>query len=242
MLQIAICDDDIYVCSELEKIIIVYSKLNQKKIEIEIFTKGEELLKFIKNQHKFDLIFLDIELNTTTGIIVGNEIRNIIDDHVSKIVFITAKDGYQNDLFDMQPFNFIKKPIEHTKVEKCIDLAIKLCVTNRDIFEFKKGYDIVKYELREIVFFEKIGRKINIVTDTDSNLFYDTLNKVKEKLPDYFIQPHSSFLVNFEKISRTTKDSIIMSNKKEIPISQRNLKHIRELLLNSERIKKDGII
>ncbi len=242
MLQVAICDDDMNICSQIEQYLLDYKEKVHVKIDIEVFCHGEELLKFIKNEHKFDLIFLDIELGSTTGINVGREIRNNIDDNIGKIVFITAKDGYECELFDLQPFNFLKKPIQYSKIQKCIDLVVKILYIQNQTFEVKKGYDVIKYAWKEIIYFEKVGRKINIVTENESDMFFGTLSNIKTRLPDFFIQPHSSFVINFEKILRTSKDSIVMSNKIEIPISQRNLKYIRSVLLDSERNKKDGVI
>lgn len=71
------------------------------KIDVEVFDSGESLLEFIKKEHGFDLIFLDIEIGTTTDIVVGRKIRSELDDYISKIVFISSKEGYERKLFDI---------------------------------------------------------------------------------------------------------------------------------------------
>lgn len=126
MITIAICDDDNYICSQIEKYILNYSKTKNIKFDIEVFYSGESLTNFIMKEHSFDLIFLDIELITQTGVQLANKIRNEFDDYSTKIVFITSKDGYEQELFDVQPLNFIKKPIDFEKLKKCIELTIKL--------------------------------------------------------------------------------------------------------------------
>lgn len=126
MIKIAICDDNKYVCGEIEQIIYNYSEQRNIKIDIEVFYDGKDLFSFIMNEHYFDLIFLDIELKSTTGIEVGTKIRNKLDDYISKIVFISSKSGYERQLFDVQPLNFLDKPIDKEKLIKCIDLALKL--------------------------------------------------------------------------------------------------------------------
>ena len=239
MLRIAICDDDKYICSDIEKIIIEYDKLCSVRIDIEVFYTGESLIHFIKNEHKFDLIFLDIELSTISGIDVGNKIRNELDDYISKIVFITSKDGYESQLFDVQPLNFIKKPINEEKLKKCIKLAIKILEIDNKTFEYKKGYDIIKINIKDILYFESIGKRIRIVTHNYEDYFYETLENIKSILPKSFVVPHRAFLVNFEKIHRITKDTIYIINGDKIPISQRNLKTIRNMLIQLERDKKN---
>ncbi len=240
MIKIAICDDDNYICSEIEKVILDYEKSSTiEEMDIEVFYTGENLISFITNEHKFDLIFLDIELGATTGIEVGSKIRNEFDDYISKIVFITSKNGYEQQLFDMQPLNFIKKPIDHEKLKKCVSLAIKLLDIDNKTFEYKKGYDVIKVNIKDILYFESKRKRIKIATHTGEDYFYGTLGNIRNKLPKTFIEPHGSFLINFDKVERTTKEAVFMKNGYEIPISQRNLKNIRSALINFEKEKRN---
>lgn len=240
MLKIGICDDDNYICSEVERIILDYEKTSAVNIDIEIFYSGESLINFIKNEHFFDLLFLDIELGTTTGIEVGSKIRNELNDYISKIVFITSKNGYEQQLFDIQPLNFIKKPIEEEKLKKCISLAIKLLDIENKSFEYKKRYDVIKVNIKDILYFESNKKKIRIVTHNSEDCFYETLKKVKERLPKIFVEPHESFLINFDKVERVSKELIFMINGQQIPISQRNLRNIRSMLINFEKEKRNA--
>ena len=239
MLKIAVCDDDNAICSITEKNIIDYGKTNNVKIDVEIFNRGEELLEFIESEHSFDLIFLDIELGTTTGIKVGTKIREEFDDHVSKIVFVTSKNGYENELFNIQPLNFLRKPIEFSKLQKCLDLVIKLLDIENIYFEYKKDYDIVKVKIKDILYFEIVKRKTKIVTTSGEDFFTEIMTSVKNRIPKNFVQSHGSFLVNFNKIISLNKDFITLTDNTEIPVSQRNLKNIRTMLLNSEMEKND---
>lgn len=240
MIKIAICDDDRYICSEIEKIILDYEKGSTIEMAIDVFNSGEELIDFIANAHRFDLIFLDIELGTTSGVEVGNIIRNEFDDHISKIVFITSMDGYEQQLFEFQPLNFIKKPINPDKLRKVISLAIKLLDIDNITFEYKKGSEVFKVNIQEILYFESKRKQIKIVTHHGEDFFYGTLESVRNKLPKTFIEPHGSFLINFDKIVRATKEVAYMRNGFEIPISQRNLKNIRNMLINSEKEKHNA--
>jgi len=88
MLNIAIYVDNKYIRSIIEEIILDYINIIEIEIRVEVFHSGEKLIKYLKNEDKFDLIFLDIELGNTTGIKVANHIRNEFDDHMSKIVLI----------------------------------------------------------------------------------------------------------------------------------------------------------
>ncbi len=237
MLTIAICDDDNTICSEIEKIILEYEQVNDITFNIDVFYTGESLINYIKNEHSFDLIFLDIELGTTTGMVVGHKIRDELDDYISKIVFITSKEGYEQQLFDIQPLNFLKKPIAPQKLQKCINLSIKLLNRENKSFEYQKDYDIIKVKIKDILYFEKVGRKTKIVTTYGEDFFNATISSIKGRLPQNFIESHVSFLVNYHKIIKLKNDFIVMIDSKEIPVSRRNLQNIRTMLINSEREK-----
>lgn len=239
MLRVAICDDDKNICAEIEKIILKNQKQFNLKMEVNVFFSGETLLSFIKSENSFDLIFLDIELGNITGVDVGDKIRNELDDHISKIVYVSSKNGYEQELFDIQPLNFLRKPIEEKKIIKCIELAIKLCNIERKSFEYRVSYEYKKVNYNRIIFFESKLRKIKIVTFDGTDNFYGKFTELKDVLPKNFVSPHASFIVNFDNISVINKDKIVMLDLSEIPISQRNMKNLRQFQLERAKEERD---
>lgn len=229
MMKIAICDDDNYVCTEIEQIILNYSMNSNTKIDIEVFYDGKDLISYIENEHFFDLIFLDIELGTTTGIEVGNSIRNEFDDYISKIVFISCKTGYERQLFDVQPLNFLDKPIDKIKLIKCIDLALKLLDKEKKIFKYQVGHDFKQIAFQDILYFENKLRKVKIITINGIDEFYGTLENIKPQLPNVFVTVHVSYIVNYNFIEKISGEIVLMKNGVIIPISKRNLKEIHHL-------------
>lgn len=89
MLNIAICDDNIAFCSELETNIIKCLKSEKELCEIDIYYNGENFIKQITSICKYDIIFLDIELVSTTGIEVGKYIREVLGNEEVYIAFIS---------------------------------------------------------------------------------------------------------------------------------------------------------
>lgn len=231
MLSIAICDDNKYISSDLEEKIEEYKNNTNQVLEIDIFYTGEIFLEYLKNGNRYDLIFLDIELNTTTGIIVGNKIRKEYEDYATKIVFITGKDGYEPQLFQIQPFDFIRKPIKKEKLYEVLDLVFKLGTIENLQFIYKKSFDYIKVDVQEILYFEKENRLIKIVTLHGEDKFNSTLKEIMEKLPDYFCVPHNSFIVNFKKVTELGKEDLKLINEVRIPVSQRSLKEIRKMMI-----------
>lgn len=229
MLKIAICDDNIHICSEIEKAIIDYAKTSLYNIDIEVFIRGEELIDFIQKEHAFDIIFLDIELGSTTGIDIGSKIRNQLNDYISKIVFISSKTGYERRLFDMQPLNFLDKPIDQESLIRCIELTLKMLDKEKKIFKYKVGHDFKQVAIKEIMYFENRLRKVSIVMCDGIDEFYESLENIKKQLPNTFVSPHASYIVNYTYIEKISKETIFMKNGVAIPISKRKLKEVHNL-------------
>lgn len=241
MLKIAICDDDKYISSMIENYIFEYSKLCEVKFDIEVFYKGEKLIEFLESGNQFDLIFLDIELDTMTGIEVGNTIRKKLDDHITKIVFITSKDGYEYQLFDIQPLNFIKKPIDTNKLQEVLRLAIKLLEIDNKTFEYNKNFEIIKVEYKEILYFEKVGKKVKIVTLDNEDYFNDSLENTRKRVSSTFVKSHGSFLININKVRRLNKDFVTMVNGATVPVSQKKFKELKKMIIDLERDNNSGL-
>ena len=126
MFRIAICDDVKSICDEIKNIILENKELQSEKIKIDIFNNGETLIEELRENTQYDLIFLDIELGEINGVEVGHIIRDDMEDYTTKIVYISGKNSYDRQLFDVQPMKFISKPIEEEKVIKTVLLAIKI--------------------------------------------------------------------------------------------------------------------
>lgn len=242
MLRIAICDDHTAVCSEVEKMVLEYIEKNAIQIAIEVFYTGEALIHLIETKGQFDLIFLDIELKTTTGIEVGRVIRQQFHDHHCKIVFMSAVTGYEYDLFELQPFNFLRKPIAFENVEKCIDLFCEVIGKGNVHFEYNTNHTQARMPYQEILYFESQLKKIRIVTATRTEEFYGSLDKIKDALPKMFLMTHRSYIVNFNHVARIQKKEIVLTNGVSIPISQSNLQSVRSFLIVLEKEKRNARI
>lgn len=236
MFKIAICDDVPTVCSELSTTITdAKRELGLIEVGIEIFYSGEALIDDIKEGYSYDLIFLDIELGTVNGVEVGHIIRNEMEDYITKIIYISSKDTYDRQLFDVQPLHFLKKPLDRNKVIHDIKLAIKILEKENKMFSFKSSRNTIKIPYKNILYFEGCGREIILVSVDGKYTFYDSIHNLIKILPDFFIYPHRSYIVNYNLISFFKFDELIMVNGDIIPISRNKRKEIRDVQLIFEK-------
>ena len=235
MLSIGICDDESAICSELERIIRGFQAKMTETLNTTAFSSGQKLIECIKNGHTFDLLFLDIELGAVNGIEIGRMIREEMEDYIAKIVYITSKDGYDRQLFDVQPFKFLPKPLDPNKVFECVSLAIKQLIKGNDVYTFKIGYETYRIPIKEILYFECEGRMIKLVGVDDTFQYYGKIDDIINSLSmSRFIYPHRSYFINFDHTKIIGSKEIVMSNGDRIFVSKRKSKEIRNRLIAFE--------
>ena len=236
MFRIAICDDEQIIGSQIENILLDYSERTSLEIDIIVFSSGEELYKYMESSHTFDLIYLDIEMECMNGLEVGKKIRNTMQNHKTDIVYISGKDGYDRQLFDVQPLHFIPKPIDPNKVIEDLRLAMTRADKLVGIFAYKKGNESHKVPIKDIIYFESLGRETRIVTVKGEDIFYGVMQNIFEIVRKYqFIKIHRSYIVNYNHISIFRYEEVIMSNQIILPISQAKRKEIKDIQLSIEQ-------
>lgn len=241
MLRIAICDDDKIVCAQLEDFITQIEEEEHSVFETEVFYTGESLLRALYEE-SYDIIFLDIELLSMTGIDVGLAIRNEKLDENTQIIYISSKDSYAMGLFKTRPLDFLIKPLDYKAVRHVTLVAIKLLKQKNIYFEFLEQRHVVRIPTTDILYFETLGKKVKIVTPSGDHIFYgkkrDVLNQISEEL---FLDIHYSYMVNFNHVIEFTYQHVVLSNHEILPISQKRRKFMREWLLKRrESLGHDG--
>ncbi|MCL2842936.1 MAG: response regulator [Oscillospiraceae bacterium] len=156
VLMIAICDDEITIGAELERTLIEIFGQQKVEYEIDVFFTGEDLCRKMEAGAHYDLIFLDIEFakEEANGVEVGRLIRDVHQNHLASIVYISWEKKYALDLFDTQSFHFLLKPLERGKSRKSIEEVIRKYLKISGLwageFTYKKGHDTCKVQIKEL--------------------------------------------------------------------------------------------
>ena len=80
MLNIAICDDDIQITGKIERLLQDIAKRNFVDTEIEVFWNGKSLADAIAAGERYDVIYLDIEMDKEDGISAARAcLKNILN-------------------------------------------------------------------------------------------------------------------------------------------------------------------
>jgi len=234
MIYVAVCDDETKIGAELECALIdIFDKLNVK-YEIDVFFAGEELYKKMESGTHYDLIFLDIEFaqNEINGVEVGRLIRDVHQNHLAAIIFISWEKKYALQLFDIQPLNFLVKPLKHEKIENVVKKYLKISGLWSEVFMYKVGHDILKAQVKDIVYLESYGRKLVMhLADGKKEEFYGSIKATyEEQLKQFdFLFIHNAYVVNFNYVTALKIDQVLLVNDTmPLPISKHRRSRVKE--------------
>ena len=235
MLRIAICDDDSKFTRKLETLVLQESQKLGIRADTDVFSDGKTLLKSFQNGDHYELIFIDIEMEQVDGITAARRIREI--DRTVLLVYVSGYDKYLKELFEVEPFRFLSKPLNHAQFDRYFKEACKRINETEVFYQFTFNKEIRKISVKDIVYFESNNRIVYIhLKDGTNEYFYGKLNNVEKELAasrQYFLRIHQSFLVNYDYIIKMNFFNFTINyarKKMELKISEDRQKEVRRQL------------
>lgn len=238
--RIGLCDDEISTCSVLEKYIIDCFKEKGDNVEVFVWNSAESFIEDVPQKTCLDILFLDIELPGKNGIDVGYYIRESIVDIGMHIIFISSKDSYALELFDIHPYNFLVKPISKVKVYCEIEKLLQLDREDRRFFTYFYNKNQYKVLLGNILYFMSDKHHINIVCTDGKKEYVGKLKQELNKLPTNFAIINQSVVVNLRHIKEVLASALVMDNGDIVVISKSYRKEFNMKILEMQ-IEKDNI-
>lgn len=218
-MRIAICDDETDALDMLQSQLEHNGRINQ----IVKYLSAQQLQDAIAEGECFDLIFMDIELNAAkNGIDLAASVNKVCAD--TQIVFVTGHPGcYYQQIF-LKPVNlcgYLAKPTDPAVLEKLLQKAME-AIRAREAQKLliQRNGTIHSVLISKIKYLESQGHQVTIYTADEKLVCYERLDKLMERLSRSFFQCHKSYLVNMDFIRRIEKNSVLLKNDEEIPISK----------------------
>lgn len=115
----------------LRKFIQQYGKEHDLPVEVSVFTDGTELLEHYDKG--FDILFMDIELPTMSGMNTAAKVREM--DDVIPIIFTTNMAQYAIQGYEVAAIGFMLKPIPYFQFETFFTKAIERTNRTRDLLK-----------------------------------------------------------------------------------------------------------
>ena len=235
MIKIAIVDDERYVCEQLKRFLIEYQFKYDIDFEVDIFLSCEKLYEQLQKSKIYHLIFLDIEFPDMNGIDLGKKIRGIMSDIRTQIVFISSKNSYAMELFSVQPFDFIVKPLRKEKLYPCISKFIKYYVNGSMFFTYTSDNIKHKIAIAEILYIQSNRKKLKLFTSDGMIICYHKFNDtVTKEMKNDMVVIKRGLAVNINYIVDTDFETVILTNGVKLKISEGYRNSVMDIL--SDRI------
>jgi len=188
--------------------------------------------------HNIDVIFLDIQMPTITGIDFLKSLTN-----PPLVIFTTAFNEYAIKGYELNVVDYLLKPILFNRFCQAIEKVNEKLAINKTEENDKEEstYHFFKYngKLKKIIFDDIIYIKAEqeysyIFTKENKFLVSMHLKKVHDILPkNHFLRIHRSYIVAKDKITSIVGNNVQVDNDIKLPIA----KNSKSDLLHSLKIK-----
>lgn len=242
-LKAVLIDDELSSLQNLEQKLIEFCP----DVEIAAITQRPEEAILLIQQHKPDVIFLDIEMPRMNGFRMLDEVGHADFE----IVFTTAYNHYAVDAIRISAFDYLTKPIGITDLQNAVNrLEASRKGTGKEKIELLKhspedsfrsndkiavsgneGIDF--FEIRNIARIESSGNYCILHFNDSKSITVTRLLKDFEEmlLPYRFFRIHHSHLINLDYIKRYVRSGqVVMQNDDVIDVSRRKKDEFLKLL------------
>lgn len=245
MLKILIADDVKNVRESIAK------KVSSHCTNVQIIGEAESVETCIKaiQQHKPDIILLDIEMQDGTGF----DVLKQFPTPSFKVIFVTAYEQYSLNAFRFSALDYLLKPVDTealiASINKAADhidrekLSLKIDSFLHNM-QSNKGPKKVVLKTSDSIHIVNLSDVIHCEASSGYTTFYmadKTRVVVTRPLADYdemfsehnFVRIHQSFLVNINFIKRYEKGdggNVVLTNETILPVATRKKEQLMQVL------------
>lgn len=221
MIKIAICDDEANIRNYLTSLIQAQSR----PCEIIQYASADE---FLLEEQEFDLLFLDIELNSSGG--DGMELARKIKARPAAgqpvIIFVTGHEQYVFDAFDVGAFQYLLKPVNEEKFAHVFARAAEEIQSRRNtsrrgrVLTLQTGSVSRTIPLDSIYYIESSNHKAVLHLQEGSFTCYAKIGNLELELKEEFFRIHKGYLVNLSYIAGYSKTEVMLTQGEKLLLSK----------------------
>lgn len=226
-MKIAICDDErIFTDIFREKLEMTAEKCGIE-CTVSAFLNGAEMISML---NRFDAVFLDVDMPGLSGeetaeYIIGSE-------KTLPIIFVTNHDDFVFSSFRYRPFGFLRKRYIDNELEDIIKRLDKYMAEIERCYTFNSHNKLISVRLNDINYIEVYGHETLVHTENAVLTTSKALSAIEKELSEYgFIRTHKSYIVNTRYIFSVERNSIILSNGENLPVSRTKLTDVKQMMI-----------
>ena len=186
-----------------------------------------EAHQFLQND-TVDVIFCDINMPDLNGM---DFIKTLTAPPL--VVFTTAYAEYAVEGFKVNAVDYLLKPFglqdfmraanrlkDRLENTSPVPKSSPLTSNDDDTIFLKTDYRIVKVSISDIRYIEAMSEYLKVYIESEPKPIITLLSmkKMEERLPNYFMRIHRSYIINLMKIQEVNKNRVIMDADTYLPI------------------------
>lgn len=205
MFEIAVCEAQDAVRDHLQ----TWMKEECASCRIAFFTKAEELLETEKH---FDILFLAMDGQKEESLKIAERMGK---EWGTRVIFMSESKDDVFDVFDVEAFYYLLKPLEEEKTKEVLHRAITKTKDRKDkeplIVRVERSYYHIPKD--KIWYIENLGRKVVLHMKNREITYYAKMNELEEVLGSHFFRCHRGY---FAAVKSYESGSILLKNGESI--------------------------
>ncbi|MBS6953466.1 MAG: response regulator transcription factor [Enterocloster asparagiformis] len=235
-ISIAVCDDDKCFADLFAGMVVMALERLERSCSVEIFTKAEDCCAAAK-ERRFDLVFLDIEMDGMNGFSAARKIRFFgTGGHQEEgpfLIFVSSHENLVFDAYEFEPLWFLPKDRISSELDRALKKFLEKTARRDLAYRFRDGISYKAVKVRDIFYLECSGHNLEINTRTERFSIYGSLKQMEQELgPLGFFRIHRNYLVNVEAVFSVNRDTVTLADYSVLPLSKDRKRQIKELLLS----------
>ncbi|MCD8155426.1 MAG: LytTR family DNA-binding domain-containing protein [Clostridiales bacterium] len=222
-MHIAVCDD-----SRLSQALFINAlhEWNPEQ-DAECFARGADLLKAMREQSLFDIVFLDICLPDENGIEIAEEIRTLSPR--TGLVFITNSLDYAVDAWSLNALHYLVKPVTAEGIGEAFQRLKSISSESHPVLFLNIGKESYMIYLDEIVYIGS-SRHAKEIHLTNGNVIrvWMGFQELEERLDERFLKLNRGTIANMEHIRRMGKEYCLLDDGTRFDFPRRKRESVQE--------------
>ena len=237
IINILLCDDSKNDLRLLKKYIeqFFFQLPDSFDYHIDECSSGEDLLSKCK-ENLYHAVFLDIEMPGMNGLETARALRD--SNSSILIVFVSSYDRFMRDSFEVQPFQYMEKPVSYDMTKKVCQSVIKVLSEKRSsILTISTGNGDILIDIHNLTYIQTLkGHKNSLEFHLNTGNYHVASGTVfawENELKEYgFISSRRGVLVNINQVLGISDNQIVLKNNEILPLSRRQARIFHDTFVN----------
>ena len=229
--RIAICDDDPAAVALMTELTRTWAGERELALRLETFPSAEAFLFHYAEDKDFDILLLDIEMGKMDGVTMARQIRR--ENETVQIIFVTGYSDYIAEGYEVAALHYLMKPVDRDKLFSVLDRALVKKGESERCLNLELSGEMVRIPFRELRYLEVRQNYVTLFAG-EAYTVKRTLGEFQRELDQRFCRVGRSYLINLDKVRRTTRDQVTLTDGTLLPLPRGGFETLNRAIIDRE--------